>query len=181
PLLLPVTNDLDLPLVGCASHRLNLAVNDLISSSSILVNQIRAIVIMMQTYKNRGKLAKVTSLMPILDNATRWMSQLNLNEVDSFINQLKYFSEATNDLQNESMNLDDVRAYFDLLIEEFLRKQEAALTFTEREKLQEFIVEQKIQPTVEGSMTMKERVAKKRKLEESKYMDMNLIPPTSNA
>ncbi|RIB14297.1 hypothetical protein C2G38_1667393 [Gigaspora rosea] len=62
-----------------------------------------------------------------------------------------------------------------------LRKQEAALTFTEREKLQEFIVEQKIQPTVEGSMTMKERVAKKRKLEESKYMDMNLIPPTSNA
>ncbi|CAG8820368.1 21626_t:CDS:1, partial [Gigaspora margarita] len=60
-----------------------------------------------------------------------------------------------------------------------LQKQEAALTFTEKEKLQEFIVEQNTQPTVEGPMTMKERVAKKRKLEESKYMDMNLIPLTS--
>ena len=42
-----IANDLDLPLVGCASHRLNLAVNDLISSSSALVNQVRTIIYMM--------------------------------------------------------------------------------------------------------------------------------------
>jgi hypothetical protein len=253
-----IASDLDLPLVGCASHRLNLAVNDLINSSSTLVNQIRTIVHMMRTYKNRGKLAKVTSLIPILDNATRWMSvmkmikrckelvpyitqangflgkilfiyifyfiylfiyylflyigreillveQLNFNEVNCFIKRLNYFSEATNDLQNESINLDDVRAYFDLLIEEcpelesrlgknaqiihdsvfeeavikVLRKHEAILKSDERQKLQEFIVNQPI--IDEGPMTMKERVVKKRKLEESKYMNMNIIPPTSNA
>ncbi|CAG8483431.1 13967_t:CDS:2, partial [Gigaspora margarita] len=97
-----------------------------------------------------------------------------------------------------SLNLaDDVHAYFDLLIEEcleledqlgrnaliiynslfenamvkVLRKQEAALTFTEKKTSRIYL---------EEPMTMKECVAKECKLEESKYMDINLIPPTSN-
>ncbi|CAG8653684.1 12172_t:CDS:2 [Gigaspora margarita] len=113
-----IANDLNLPLVGCASHCLNLVVNNFINSSITLVNQIRTIVHMMRTYKNREKLAKVTNLKPVLDNATYWISQLYLNEMNRLIDQLNYFSEATNDLQNESMNLDDVSTYFDLLIEE---------------------------------------------------------------
>ncbi|CAG8725710.1 44384_t:CDS:2 [Gigaspora margarita] len=190
-----IANDLNLPLVECALHRLNLVVNDFINSSITLVNQIRTIVHMMRTYKNREKLAKVTNLKPVLDNATRWMSvtkmikrckelipyitqsnrfschdillveQLDLNEM--IIDQLNYFLEATNDLQNEFMNLDDVRTYFDLLIEEHpdleyqlgknapviqdlsfkeavvkvLRRQESVLTSSEKQKLQLFIVE----------------------------------------
>ena len=130
---------------------------------------------------------------------------MDLDEVDRLIIWLKYFSEATNDLQSDSINLDDVRAYFDLLIEEcpelesrlgknasiihdpgfeeavvkVLRKQETILTFGEKQKLEEFIIERQIEE--ESPLTMKEWVAKKRRSEESMYMDMNIIPPTSNA
>ncbi|CAG8469627.1 23396_t:CDS:2 [Gigaspora margarita] len=91
-----IANNSGLLLVGYASHCLNLA----------------------------GKLAKVTVLKPVLDNVTYWMNillveQLDLNEVNKLIDQLKYFSEATNNLQNESINLDDICAYFDLLIDKY--------------------------------------------------------------
>ncbi|RIB22348.1 hypothetical protein C2G38_2140232 [Gigaspora rosea] len=124
---------------NCSTNKkiasLNLAVNDLINSSSALAN---------------GFLARDILLI-----------ELNINEVNNNINQLQYFFEVTNDLQNESMNLDDVRAYFDLLIEEcpslknrigknapivhdfvfeeavikVLRKQETVLTPAEKQKL----------------------------------------------
>ncbi|CAG8811663.1 21261_t:CDS:2, partial [Gigaspora margarita] len=156
------------------------------------------------------KLAKVTNLKPVLDNATRWMSVAKMiercKELIPYVTQSNRFS-STNDLQNESMNLDDVRTYFDLLIEEHpdlecrlgknapviqdpsfeeavvkvLRKQESVLASSEKQKLQSFIVEQNMQPIENEPITMKNRVAKKRKLEKSRYMDMNIIPPTSNA
>ncbi|CAG8799253.1 23563_t:CDS:1, partial [Gigaspora rosea] len=40
------------------------------------------------------------------------VEQLDLNEVNKLIDQIKYFLEATNNLQNESINLDDFHAYF---------------------------------------------------------------------
>ncbi|CAG8497871.1 5957_t:CDS:2 [Gigaspora margarita] len=103
------------------------------------------------------------------------------------VKNVLFLSEATNDLQNESMNLDDVRAYFDLLIGEHpylecrlgknasviqdlsfkeivvkvLRKQESVLTSSEKQKLQSFIVDQSMQPIENEPITMKNRVAKK--------------------
>ncbi|CAG8546247.1 8332_t:CDS:2 [Ambispora gerdemannii] len=112
-----IASDSNLPLVGYASHHLNLAVNDLINFSSTLVNQIHTIVYMMRTYKNCGKLAKVISLKLILDNATRWMSVMKMIKrckvLIHHVTQTNGFSAT-----NESINLDDVRAYFNLLIEE---------------------------------------------------------------
>ncbi|CAG8787866.1 45141_t:CDS:2, partial [Gigaspora margarita] len=96
------------------------------------------------------------------------VEQLDLNEVDKFIDQLKYFLETTNDLQNKSINLDNICAYFDLLIDKYpdledrleksasiiydfifkeavikiLHKQEATLTSNKKQKVESFIVEQ---------------------------------------
>ncbi|CAG8720798.1 32077_t:CDS:2 [Gigaspora margarita] len=102
------------------------------------------------------------------------------------VKNVLFLSEATNDLQNESMNLDDVHAYFDLLIEEHpdlewqleknasiiqdpsfeeavikvLHKQESVLTSSEKQKLQLFIVEQSMQLIENELITIKDQVAK---------------------
>ncbi|RIB08202.1 hypothetical protein C2G38_2212244 [Gigaspora rosea] len=70
---------------------------------------------MIQTYKNQKKLAKVTVLKPtngFFGQDILLVEQLDLNEVNKLIDQIKYFLEATNNLQNESINLDDFHAYF---------------------------------------------------------------------
>ena len=68
-----------IPLVGCASHRLNLAVQ-LIYSERVnplyfrLVQKVQALMIDLRTLKNKVKLAVHTSLSPELKNDTRWGS-----------------------------------------------------------------------------------------------------------
>ncbi|CAG8733701.1 24596_t:CDS:2, partial [Gigaspora rosea] len=150
---------------NCSTNKkiasLNLAVNDLINSSSALVNNATR---WMSTMK---MIERCKELIPHITQANGFLArdilliELNINEVNNNINQLQYFFEVTNDLQNESMNLDDVRAYFDLLIEEcpslknrigknapivhdfvfeeavikVLRKQETVLTPAEKQKL----------------------------------------------
>ncbi|CAG8543311.1 36616_t:CDS:2 [Gigaspora margarita] len=118
-----------------------------------------------------------------------------------FIKQFISLEKATNNLQNESINLDDVCAYFDLLINEYpdledqleksasiiynfifkeaiikiLYRQEATLISNEKQKVELFIVEQSEQLIVnEEPMTIKECIAKK-------YMDINIILSTLNA
>ncbi|RIB29079.1 hypothetical protein C2G38_2306825 [Gigaspora rosea] len=71
---------------------------------------------------------------------------------------------------------------FEEAVIKILCKQEATLTSNEKQKVKSFIVEQSEQSMVnEGPITMKKHVAKKHKLEESKYMDMNINPLISNA
>ena len=61
-------------LVGCASHRLNLAVNDLLSKGEILLNNINRLMIKLRGLCLSALLRKVTPLRPKLRNATRWSS-----------------------------------------------------------------------------------------------------------
>ena len=66
------------PLVGCASHRLNLAVQmfyeDPTSKYYSLVNKVSALMVELRTLKSRYKLASRTKLSPIKRNDTRWGS-----------------------------------------------------------------------------------------------------------
>ena len=66
-----------IPLVGCASHRLNLAVQHLYDEKSgyhEVVEKVNALMTDLGTMKNKIKLAVVTPLNPVKRNDTRWGS-----------------------------------------------------------------------------------------------------------
>ena len=91
--------DRTVPLVGCASHRLNLAVQ-LIYSEEInpeyfrLIEKVQSLMLDLRSLKNKVKLAVHTALCPQLRNDTRWGSTYRM--------LLKYVSlcEATNHFRN---------------------------------------------------------------------------------
>jgi hypothetical protein len=62
------------PLVGCASHRLNLAVRKYLAQFKGIIDAIHAIMIKCRNLKNRSALRKLTPLAPKPMNDTRWSS-----------------------------------------------------------------------------------------------------------
>lgn len=62
------------PLVGCASHRLNLARQKMFEKHSVLIDKIDDIMKQLKTLKNYSVLRNATHLMPIRKNKTRWFS-----------------------------------------------------------------------------------------------------------
>ncbi|CAG8843035.1 13131_t:CDS:2, partial [Gigaspora margarita] len=72
------------------------------------------------------------------------VEKLDLNAIDHLIKQFKYFSEATNDLQSDSINIDNVLIIYDPVFEEaivkVLYKYENILILDEKQKLEAFIV-----------------------------------------
>ena len=69
-----IAQDLKLPFIGCASHRLKLAVKFYIEKEEHIVRKIHELMKKLSTLKNRGALRKKTPLCPILRNVTRWSS-----------------------------------------------------------------------------------------------------------
>ncbi|ETI52417.1 hypothetical protein F443_04426 [Phytophthora nicotianae P1569] len=63
-----------IPLVGCASHRFNLAVQDFLMSETKLIAKIQALMTKLRTIKDRALLRRVSKLAPLLRNDTRWSS-----------------------------------------------------------------------------------------------------------
>lgn len=66
-----------IPLIGCASHKLNLAVQSLYSHGTPeheVVEKVHRLMIELGTLKNRMKLATQSPLSPIKRNDTRWGS-----------------------------------------------------------------------------------------------------------
>ena len=65
------------PLIGCASHRLNLAVKAYIKANyKELMEEVHALMADLRTMKNRYKLRVHTKVRPEIENDTRWMSSL---------------------------------------------------------------------------------------------------------
>ena len=62
---------LKVPMVGCASHRLNLAVNMFMNNYEDLLDKIHATMLKMSSLKKSGALRKLTPLRPVLRNKTR--------------------------------------------------------------------------------------------------------------
>ncbi|RLN31410.1 hypothetical protein BBJ28_00022711 [Nothophytophthora sp. Chile5] len=65
---------LRIPLVGCASHRYNLAVNRFLSDSEDLISQIRTLMTTLCLLNNAVQVAHHMRLLPEYSNATRWSS-----------------------------------------------------------------------------------------------------------
>jgi hypothetical protein len=63
-----------IPMVGCASHRFNLAVTDFLADHETLLAKIQDLMTKLRTIKGRAILRCATDLAPLLRNDTRWSS-----------------------------------------------------------------------------------------------------------
>ena len=84
---------LGVPLVGCASNRLNLAVNTLLEDDySVILGKMNNVMKKLSALKRRGSLRLVTPLAPITRIVTRWsstyMMMKRVLELNEFLNAL---------------------------------------------------------------------------------------------
>ncbi|KAK1945571.1 hypothetical protein P3T76_002619 [Phytophthora citrophthora] len=73
-----IATRMGLPLVGCASHRLNLAIQQHISTHENLLAQVNELMCQLRTKKNAATLSKYTELRPVKRNVTRWSSTFKM-------------------------------------------------------------------------------------------------------
>ncbi len=64
----------DYPFIGCASHRLNLVVTEILSHHSRIIEQVRSIMEKLRSPTNSAKLRTLSNLNALLSNETRWSS-----------------------------------------------------------------------------------------------------------
>jgi hypothetical protein len=139
-----IATKLGVPLVGCASHRFNLAVTRVISESEDLITQIQNMMIQLRQPNISAQLAKFTDLRPLKANTTRWSSTYamvdryvaiqdairNVAAVEDLVPRgaahrrivalhakLKELDSVCNKLQYERRTLAEVRVLFDACIE----------------------------------------------------------------
>lgn len=86
------------PFIGCASHRFNLAVKDILKEHEEFINRVQRVMVMVRTLTTAGKLRAFTELRGVLNCPTRWgaaykmllryqqireyLPQLNMDNVD---------------------------------------------------------------------------------------------------
>jgi hypothetical protein len=71
---------LNVPFVGCASHRFNLAVEKYLQEFESIIQTVNKIMQLLSNLKMAGKLRRLTHLEPIKMNSTRWSSKYNMVE-----------------------------------------------------------------------------------------------------
>jgi len=61
-------------LVGCASHRLNLAIEDYLTENGydVIIGKVHELMVSLRTLRNRLKLNGKTNQSPCIDVVTRW-------------------------------------------------------------------------------------------------------------
>lgn len=142
-----VADKLKVPLVGCASHRFNLAVNSYLEDYESVLEKISRISTKLRTIKNSAYLRNKTPLRPVLRNSTRWSSTYlmvqrffelkqffdpmnaelaglmpsatELIRLQHLSEDMSKFQSITMQLQHEGINMYDVRVLFDAVIEEY--------------------------------------------------------------
>jgi hypothetical protein len=62
------------PMIGCASHRLNLGVKNYYAEHEALLGKVNALMYKLNTLKNAGRLRRITHLSGRRRNFTRWSS-----------------------------------------------------------------------------------------------------------
>ncbi|KAG2783797.1 hypothetical protein Pcac1_g6349 [Phytophthora cactorum] len=137
---------LGVPLVGCASHRFNLATKTFLAEREDLVDAVSALMVALRTIKNRAELRRHTSLAPLRANATRWSSTFIMLEryvrirdaikrvdavydlvpkpaahrrIVALVESLKMFNSVCKKLQEESISMKSVRLLFGKMAEMF--------------------------------------------------------------
>lgn len=73
-----LANLLGVPLVGCSSHRLNLAVRAYLEPHESILEEVQQLMRKLRTLKQAAKLRTKTSLVPVLRQETRWSSTFSM-------------------------------------------------------------------------------------------------------
>ncbi|OWZ09182.1 LOW QUALITY PROTEIN: hypothetical protein PHMEG_00018157 [Phytophthora megakarya] len=125
------------PMIGCASHRSNLAMQATLREHSDVLDKVYLLMTNLNAIKNRHRLRELGELMPVFCNATRWSSTFSLKVLKKIDDDtladviptarnniklkryLKKLENANKKLQTESMSLHDVRLLFDHVIKHF--------------------------------------------------------------
>ncbi|KAF1328177.1 hypothetical protein FI667_g7132, partial [Globisporangium splendens] len=141
-----IAKKLSVPLVGCASHRFNLAITRYLSDNQDLIDSIQGLCVQLRQPNNSAALAQHTSLRPLKANATRWSSTYQMlrryvriketikmvpavedllpsaathRRIISLVEDLKDLESVCVKLQSEDCTLADVRLLFDAVISKF--------------------------------------------------------------
>ncbi|ETM43308.1 hypothetical protein F442_11560 [Phytophthora nicotianae P10297] len=140
-----LANLMNVPLVGCASHRLNLAVREFLVPFETALDQVQQLMRKLRTLNQAAKLRMKTPLMPILRQDTRWSSTFSMLEryirlreflsaddddmadllpsradhrkLEDLLSKLRCIESISKKLQGDELTLLDARALFDGLFE----------------------------------------------------------------
>lgn len=138
---------LQIPMIGCASHRFNLACKKYLEREEPVLKKIHSLMTTLQQVKQAGKLRTKTKLEPITRNVTRWSSTYEMlkrfTELYEFIDKddptlapdiptsmelialkdlrkdMDQFQSTTILLQDSKRNLIEVRGIFDEMLEHY--------------------------------------------------------------
>ncbi|KAE9222005.1 hypothetical protein PF002_g15411 [Phytophthora fragariae] len=148
-----------IPMIGCASHRMNLAMQALMEAYEDLLEKVKRLMAKLNTIKNRHHLREADALMPVFRNLTRWSSTFAMidryfaiyakldrvdDELADFIptprenvrlkelyEDLKNLESVSKKLQTSSVSLLDVRMLFDHVMKHYpITKAQLAATST---------------------------------------------------
>lgn len=138
---------LEIPIIGCASHRFNLACKRFLEPHEPLLRNINNLMILLRSIKKAGVLRQKTEKEPVKRNVTRWSSTFemlsrffellpHLDQTDdeitdslpsrqdtrvlqSLFEELKELEAVTKKLQCENLTLSDVRTLFDFVLDKY--------------------------------------------------------------
>ncbi|KAE9321784.1 hypothetical protein PR003_g17390 [Phytophthora rubi] len=135
-----------IPLVGCASHRFNLAVKKYLEPHERLLSEVNDLMVELRPEKNRAELKKYTELLPVKRNVTRWSSTFTMvqryiriradikkveavedliptgakhRKLVALFEHLKKFESVCKRLQCERTDMAEVRVMFDAFVKEY--------------------------------------------------------------
>jgi hypothetical protein len=144
-----ISNDTGIPLVGCASHRFNLAVCKWLSDKPeycSVLDTIHSLMTELRKLKNAARLRALTDLSPVVNNVTRWSSKYEMlsrylrieNEVkkisevqdyipssrqrrdlSELVEHMSKFQSITKNLQKKGLCLDIVKSVFEAVVEDY--------------------------------------------------------------
>jgi len=138
---------LEIPMIGCASHRFNLACKSYLEKYERSLSKINSLMVSLRNVKQAGKLRTKTPLEPVTRNDTRWSSTHNMllrffrirefldetdadlvynmptplevNELSLAMADLLEFESTTKLLQDQQRTLSEVRVIFDAMLSKY--------------------------------------------------------------
>ena len=103
-----LANPLNVPLIGCSSHKLNLAVSKYLDRKNEILWKIHGIMTKLRTPKLAGELRQFTALQSDVRNKTRWLSTMNMVarylEIKGFVEQLPSCSKLVDYIPTAKVN-----------------------------------------------------------------------------
>ncbi|ETK82371.1 hypothetical protein F441_12480 [Phytophthora nicotianae CJ01A1] len=117
-----LANLMGVPLVGCANHRLNLAVREYLAPHEDALAEVQALMRKLVHLSKQPSSAKKTALQPVLRQDTRWSSTFKMlaryfRLLCKLFDELHDVESISKKLQSDGLTLLDARDLLDRLLE----------------------------------------------------------------